>query len=60
MRDEYICVSVRRNNGIKQVHLVKDHPMSQPEDILWDVLSEEFVEGRRYQIYVVPIIGDGR
>lgn len=58
MNGEFICRSVKRNNGIKQVHLVRDDTRSQPENILLDTLSDEFVMGRKYLVQVTPLVGE--
>jgi hypothetical protein len=57
----FVCKSVVRNNGITRLHFQRDslRPGHQPEDSYFNVeTSTEFVMGRKYQIQVIPEIGD--
>jgi len=58
MHAEYLCRGVKRNNGIKQVHLVRDNTRSQPENILLDTVSEEFVMGRKYLVQITDLVSE--
>jgi hypothetical protein len=50
----FICKNIKHNNGIKQVHLTSDpSPGSQPTELLWNGVAEEFIAGAEYTINVV-------
>lgn len=55
----YICRGSKSNNGIRQVHLVKDDYVnkgSQPEEILVNTKSGMFTEGEEYFVHITNIV----
>lgn len=59
IQGRYVCRGSKSNNGIRQVHLVRDNYMdheSQPEEVLINTQSNMFNEGEEYFVHVTHII----